>query len=159
MGNYIQLYINPLTTCACLSITVYYGFDRAYYGVVNAPFAVLLVYYIDFYSLKEKNVWFALCLNWKIVLAAWMRLKYPHIAIGALASSAPILQFEDIVPLETFYDLLSNSFKVSLAVLLLLLSILLFVLICFLLLCIIILYANLFSVYVHSGKVPVVLTP
>jgi hypothetical protein len=47
------------------------------------------------------------------VLAAWMRLKYPHIAVGALASSAPILQFEDIVPLETFYDIVSNDFKVS----------------------------------------------
>ncbi|PKI33010.1 hypothetical protein CRG98_046592 [Punica granatum] len=40
-----------------------------------------------------------------------MRLKYPHIAVGALASSAPILQFEDIVPPETFYDLVSNDFK------------------------------------------------
>lgn len=46
------------------------------------------------------------------VLAAWMRLKYPHIAIGALASSAPILQFEDIVPPQTFYDIVSNDFKV-----------------------------------------------
>lgn len=46
------------------------------------------------------------------VLAAWMRLKYPHIAIGALASSAPILQFEDIVPPETFYDIVSNDFRV-----------------------------------------------
>ncbi|PPD85676.1 hypothetical protein GOBAR_DD17368 [Gossypium barbadense] len=45
------------------------------------------------------------------MLAAWMRLKYPHIAIGALASSAPILQFEDIVPPETFYNIVSNSFK------------------------------------------------
>ncbi|KHN38601.1 Lysosomal Pro-X carboxypeptidase [Glycine soja] len=45
------------------------------------------------------------------MLAAWMRLKYPHVAVGALASSAPILQFEDIVPPETFYDLVSNAFK------------------------------------------------
>ncbi|KAJ0980365.1 hypothetical protein J5N97_008620 [Dioscorea zingiberensis] len=45
------------------------------------------------------------------MLAAWMRLKYPHVAIGALASSAPILQFEDIVPLETFYDIVSSDFK------------------------------------------------
>lgn len=51
--------------------------------------------------------------NWKPVLASWMRLKYPHIAIGALASSAPILQFEDVVPAEIFYDLVSNGFKVS----------------------------------------------
>uniref|UniRef100_A0A5B7BS65 Putative lysosomal Pro-X carboxypeptidase n=1 Tax=Davidia involucrata TaxID=16924 RepID=A0A5B7BS65_DAVIN len=45
------------------------------------------------------------------MLAAWMRLKYPHLAIGALASSAPVLQFEDIVPPETFYNIVSNSFK------------------------------------------------
>lgn len=45
------------------------------------------------------------------MLAAWMRVKYPHIAIGALASSAPILQFEDIVPLDTFYDIVSNDFR------------------------------------------------
>ncbi|XP_051114466.1 uncharacterized protein LOC127240068 [Andrographis paniculata] len=45
------------------------------------------------------------------MLAAWMRLKYPHIAIGALASSAPVLQFEDVVPPETFYDIVSNGFR------------------------------------------------
>lgn len=44
-----------------------------------------------------------------------MRLKYPHIAIGALASSAPILQFDDIVPADTFYNIVSNDFKVSIA--------------------------------------------
>ncbi|KAH9664093.1 hypothetical protein KPL70_019900 [Citrus sinensis] len=43
------------------------------------------------------------------MLAAWMRLKYPHIAIGALASSAPILQFEDIVPPETFYNIRESA--------------------------------------------------
>lgn len=48
----------------------------------------------------------------ELVLAAWMRLKYPHVAVGALASSAPILQFEDIVPPATFYDIVSNAFKV-----------------------------------------------
>ncbi|XP_076950931.1 uncharacterized protein LOC143624066 [Bidens hawaiensis] len=45
------------------------------------------------------------------MLAAWMRLKYPHIAIGALAASAPVLQFEDLVPPETFYNIVSNDFK------------------------------------------------
>lgn len=46
------------------------------------------------------------------VLAAWMRLKYPNIAVGAFASSAPILQFEDIVPSTVFYDLVSDDFRV-----------------------------------------------
>ncbi|XP_068653886.1 uncharacterized protein [Aristolochia californica] len=45
------------------------------------------------------------------MLAAWMRLKYPHIAIGALSSSAPILQFENIVPEQSFYDIVSSDFR------------------------------------------------
>ncbi|PSS21024.1 Lysosomal Pro-X carboxypeptidase [Actinidia chinensis var. chinensis] len=45
------------------------------------------------------------------MLAAWFRLKYPHIAIGALASSAPILQFDDITPWSSFYDAVSKDYK------------------------------------------------
>lgn len=45
------------------------------------------------------------------MLASWFRLKYPHIAIGALASSAPILQFEDITPWSSFFDAITEDFK------------------------------------------------
>ncbi|KAL2497490.1 alpha/beta-Hydrolases superfamily protein [Abeliophyllum distichum] len=45
------------------------------------------------------------------MLAAWFRLKYPHIAIGALASSAPILQFDDITPWSSFYDAVSQDYR------------------------------------------------
>ncbi|KAM7472948.1 hypothetical protein LguiA_011131 [Lonicera macranthoides] len=45
------------------------------------------------------------------MLAAWFRLKYPHIAIGALASSAPILQFDDLTPWSSFYDAVSQDYK------------------------------------------------
>ncbi|WOH02775.1 hypothetical protein DCAR_0522164 [Daucus carota subsp. sativus] len=45
------------------------------------------------------------------MLAAWFRLKYPHIAIGALASSAPILQFDVITPWSSFYDAVSQDYK------------------------------------------------
>ncbi|KAK6944380.1 Peptidase S28 [Dillenia turbinata] len=45
------------------------------------------------------------------VLAAWFRMKYPHITIGALASSAPILQFDEITPWSAFYDAVSQDFK------------------------------------------------
>lgn len=55
-----------------------------------------------------------------------MRLKYPQIAVGALASSAPILQFDNIVPPETFYDLVSNDFKVCKTVTVFILSLLIF---------------------------------
>ncbi|WOK98275.1 hypothetical protein Cni_G06985 [Canna indica] len=47
------------------------------------------------------------------MLAAWFRLKYPHVAIGALAASAPILQFDDIVPWSSFYDAVSRDFEVE----------------------------------------------
>ncbi|XP_037462459.1 lysosomal Pro-X carboxypeptidase-like isoform X2 [Triticum dicoccoides] len=42
---------------------------------------------------------------------SWFRLKYPHVAMGALASSAPILQFDDITPWSSFYDAISEDFK------------------------------------------------
>lgn len=46
------------------------------------------------------------------VLASWFRLKYPHVTIGALASSAPILQFDYITPWTSFYDAVSQNYKV-----------------------------------------------
>nr|CAD1824690.1 unnamed protein product [Ananas comosus var. bracteatus] len=45
------------------------------------------------------------------MLAAWFRLKYPHVAIGALASSAPILQFDGLCSPYSFYDIVTRDFK------------------------------------------------
>jgi len=56
------------------------------------------------------------------VLAAWFRLKYPHMAIGALASSAPILYFDDITPQDAYYSVVSRAFRVIYHVLILLFS-------------------------------------
>ena len=56
-----------------------------------------------------------LCLG--TVLPAWFRFKYPHIAIGALASYAPILHFDNIVPLTSFYDAIYQDFEVMYALL------------------------------------------
>ena len=47
------------------------------------------------------------------MLAAWFRLKYPHVAIGALASSAPILYFDDIVPSNSYYATVTKDFQVK----------------------------------------------
>ncbi|GJZ28230.1 lysosomal Pro-X carboxypeptidase-like protein [Tanacetum coccineum] len=45
------------------------------------------------------------------MLAAWFRLKYPHVAIGALASSAPILQFENITSQYSFNNIITQDFR------------------------------------------------
>ncbi|CAL0321957.1 unnamed protein product [Lupinus luteus] len=45
------------------------------------------------------------------MLASWFRLKYPHIALGALASSAPILYFNGIAPRAGYYHVVTNDFK------------------------------------------------
>ncbi|GFQ01024.1 lysosomal pro-x carboxypeptidase [Phtheirospermum japonicum] len=45
------------------------------------------------------------------MLAAWFRLKYPHIAIGALASSAPVLYFDNLTPQNGFDLIVAKDFK------------------------------------------------
>lgn len=48
-----------------------------------------------------------------LVLASWFRLKYPHTVMGALASSAPILYFDDITPQNGYYSVVSKDFMAS----------------------------------------------
>ncbi|KAL6559152.1 hypothetical protein OROHE_006521 [Orobanche hederae] len=45
------------------------------------------------------------------MLAAWFRLKYPHVAIGALASSAPILNFDNITSPFSFNNIITQDFR------------------------------------------------
>lgn len=45
------------------------------------------------------------------MLAAWFRLKYPHIAVGALASSAPILNFDNITSPYSFSNIITQDFR------------------------------------------------
>ncbi|KAK2423676.1 lysosomal Pro-X carboxypeptidase [Trifolium repens] len=45
------------------------------------------------------------------MLVSWFRLKYPHLAIGALASSAPILFIEDMIQPNAYFDIVSRDFK------------------------------------------------
>ncbi|TVU26845.1 hypothetical protein EJB05_29413, partial [Eragrostis curvula] len=45
------------------------------------------------------------------MLAAWMRLKYPHIVVGAVASSAPVLGFYGLADPYAFYDVVTKDFK------------------------------------------------
>nr|WAU86919.1 birch protein [Betula platyphylla] len=45
------------------------------------------------------------------MLAAWFRLKYPHIVLGSLASSAPILYFDGISPQVGYYSIVTKDFQ------------------------------------------------
>ncbi|KAL0972661.1 hypothetical protein UPYG_G00192550 [Umbra pygmaea] len=47
------------------------------------------------------------------MLSAWMRMKYPNIVVGALAASAPIWQFPDMVPCGDFYKIVTQDFSRS----------------------------------------------
>ena len=44
------------------------------------------------------------------MLAAWFRIKYPHLAIGALASSAPVWHFPGIVDCHGYYSIATQDF-------------------------------------------------
>ncbi|KAK7503719.1 hypothetical protein BaRGS_00004842 [Batillaria attramentaria] len=45
------------------------------------------------------------------MLAAWMRLKYPSLVLGALASSAPVWQFEGLTPCGGFYSQIQQIYE------------------------------------------------
>ncbi|GAB4833334.1 hypothetical protein Ancab_031578 [Ancistrocladus abbreviatus] len=45
------------------------------------------------------------------MLAAWFRLKYPHVAVGALASSSPILSFDGLTSPYTFNNIITQDFR------------------------------------------------
>jgi lysosomal Pro-X carboxypeptidase len=47
------------------------------------------------------------------MLAAWIRMKYPHLVHGAIASSAPILQFGDSTPCDVFNRILTSVFSMA----------------------------------------------
>lgn len=47
------------------------------------------------------------------MLAAWFRMKYPNVVVGALAASAPIWQFPGMVPCGDFYKIVTQDFAKS----------------------------------------------
>ncbi|XP_038716067.1 lysosomal Pro-X carboxypeptidase-like [Tripterygium wilfordii] len=75
-----------------------------------ADYAEILIHVKEEFEAQKSPI-IVIGLSYGGMLASWFRLKYPHIAVGALASSAPILFFEDITPQNAFALVVSNDFK------------------------------------------------
>ncbi|XP_071914255.1 uncharacterized protein [Coffea arabica] len=76
-----------------------------------ADYAEVLLYVKErFSSPNSPVIVFGGSYGGMLAAAAWFRLKYPHIAIGALASSAPVLYFDNITPQDGYYWIVTKDF-------------------------------------------------
>ncbi|CAE6115466.1 unnamed protein product [Arabidopsis arenosa] len=75
-----------------------------------ADYAAILLHIKEKYLAKQSPI-IVVGGSYGGMLAAWFRLKYPHIALGALASSAPLLYFEDTRPKFGYYYVITKVFK------------------------------------------------
>ncbi|CAI0452726.1 unnamed protein product [Linum tenue] len=75
-----------------------------------ADYAAIILHVKQTYSAKNSPV-IVVGGSYGGMLASWFRLKYPHVAIGALASSAPILYFDGVAPGDGYYSVVTKDFK------------------------------------------------
>ncbi|XP_037232844.1 lysosomal Pro-X carboxypeptidase isoform X1 [Falco biarmicus] len=78
-----------------------------------ADFAVLIEYLKATIAGARYSPVIAIGGSYGGMLAAWFRMKYPHVVAGALAASAPIWQFGDLVPCGAYFSIVTNDFKKS----------------------------------------------
>ncbi|KAM4682289.1 lysosomal Pro-X carboxypeptidase isoform 1-T1 [Amazona ochrocephala] len=78
-----------------------------------ADFAVLIEYLKTTTAGARYSPVIAIGGSYGGMLAAWFRMKYPHVVVGALAASAPIWQFGDLVPCGTYFSIVTNDFRKS----------------------------------------------
>lgn len=47
------------------------------------------------------------------MLAAYFRMKYPHIVAGAIAASAPIHMYPGMAPCEAYSRIVTSGFRIA----------------------------------------------
>nr|XP_023695229.1 lysosomal Pro-X carboxypeptidase [Paramormyrops kingsleyae] len=75
-----------------------------------ADFAVLILHLKATVPGATKSPVVAIGGSYGGMLSAWMRMKYPHLVVGALAASAPIWQFTNMTSCGVFYKIVTNDF-------------------------------------------------
>ncbi|KAL2507029.1 Serine carboxypeptidase S28 family protein [Forsythia ovata] len=85
---------------------------RGYFNSAQAiaDYAELLIHIKEKFSAQNSPI-IVIGASYGGMLASWFRLKYPHIALGALAASAPILYFDNITPQNGYYSIVTKDFK------------------------------------------------
>nr|GME11670.1 lysosomal Pro-X carboxypeptidase-like [Ipomoea batatas] len=85
---------------------------RGYFNSAQAlaDYAEVLLYIKKKYSAQDSPI-IVVGGSYGGMLASWFRLKYPHVALGALASSAPILYFDNITPQNGYYTIVTKDFR------------------------------------------------
>ncbi|XP_031120981.1 lysosomal Pro-X carboxypeptidase-like [Ipomoea triloba] len=85
---------------------------RGYFNSAQAlaDYAEVLLYIKKEYSAQDCPV-IVFGGSYGGMLASWFRLKYPHVSLGALASSAPVLYFDDITPQNGYYSIVTKDFR------------------------------------------------
>ncbi|KAI6670082.1 hypothetical protein NL676_004967 [Syzygium grande] len=84
---------------------------RGYFSSAQAlaDYAEILVYLKQKLNAKHSPI-IVIGGSYGGMLATWFRLKYPHVALGALASSAPILYFHDIIRRDPYFLVVAKDF-------------------------------------------------
>nr|GMD98756.1 lysosomal Pro-X carboxypeptidase-like [Ipomoea batatas] len=83
---------------------------RGYFNFAQAlaDYAQMLLYIKNSYSAQDSPIIVVGGL-YGGMFASGFRLKYPHIALGALSSSAPILYFDNITPQNGYYSIVMTK--------------------------------------------------
>ncbi|XP_078692104.1 lysosomal Pro-X carboxypeptidase-like [Branchiostoma floridae x Branchiostoma belcheri] len=92
--------------------------DPAHLGYLTstqalADFAELIVHLKETICGTEDSPVFAFGGSYGGMLAAWIRMKYPHLVAGSLASAASIFQFPGITDCETYSHVATRTFQRS----------------------------------------------